>query len=257
MLWFGSGMVKSGAISIGDMTSFLLYTGYAGASLTGLSNVYSELMKAVGAGSRIFDMQDLTPKISPTVGLPVKSARGPIKFENVSFSYPTRPGVRIFDGLSFEIPQGSNVAIVGPSGGGKSTISSLLLRFYLPTEGKVKIDGTDVADMNVKSLRRRIGVVAQEPVLFSGTIAENIAYSKPHATRAEIIAVAQQANCQQFISTLPKGLETSVGARGTQLSGGQKQRIAIARALLKNPDILILDEGKNRQHVDYVWLNTC
>lgn len=246
MLWFGSGMVKSGAISIGDMTSFLLYTGYAGASLTGLSNVYSELMKAVGAGSRIFDMQDLTPKISPTVGLPVTSARGPITFENVSFSYPTRPGVRIFDGLNFEIPQGSNVAIVGPSGGGKSTISSLLLRFYLPTEGKIKIDGVDVTEMNVKSLRRRIGIVAQEPVLFSGTIAENIAYSKPHATRAEIIAAAQQANCQQFISTLPKGLETSVGARGTQLSGGQKQRIAIARALLKNPDILILDEGKSR-----------
>lgn len=236
-------MVKSGTISVGELTSFLLYTGYAGSSLTGISNVYSELMKGVGAASRLFDMQDAKPTISPTVGTPVKSARGPITFENVSFSYPTRPGVRIFDQLDFEIPQGSNVAIVGPSGGGKSTISSLLLRFYLPTKGTIKIDGVDISSMNIKSLRRRIGVVAQEPVLFSGTIAQNIAYSKPSATRAEIVAAARQANCQQFISSLPDGLETSVGARGTQLSGGQKQRIAIARALLKNPDILILDEG--------------
>lgn len=236
-------MVKSGAISIGELTSFLLYTGYAGASLTGLSNVYSELMKGAGAASRLFDIQDIKPTISPTIGIPVKSARGSITFENVSFSYPTRPGVRIFDNLDFEIPEGSNVAIVGPSGGGKSTISSLLLRFYLPTRGAVKIDGVDISQMNIKSLRRRIGVVAQEPVLFSGTIAQNIAYSKPSATRSEITAAAAQANCQQFVSSLPHGLDTHVGARGTQLSGGQKQRIAIARALLKNPDILILDEG--------------
>lgn len=240
-------MVKTGEISIGELTSFLMYTAYAGGSLVGLSNFYSELMKGVGAATRLFELQDRKPTISPTTGVQVKSARGPIRFENLSFSYPTRPGVSIFKNLHFEIPQGSNVAVVGPSGGGKSTISALLLRFYSPTQGTITIDGVDIASMNIKSLRRRIGLVAQEPVLFSGTIAENIAYGKPDATRAEIIAAARQANCQQFIGSLPAGLETSVGARGTQLSGGQKQRIAIARALIKNPDILILDEGMFQQ----------
>ncbi|KAH0538285.1 multidrug-resistance transporter mdr2 [Glutinoglossum americanum] len=242
LLYSGGQMVKSGAISIGDLSSFLMYTAYAGSSLVGLSSFYSELMKGVGAASRLFELQDRKPTIRSTVGTRVSSARGPIRFENVSFSYPTRPAVNIFDGLDFEIPQGTNVAIVGPSGGGKSTIASLLLRFYAPTAGTIKINGQDITTMNLKSLRRKIGLVAQEPVLFSGTIAENIAYAKPGATRAEIVAAARKANCQ-FISDFPDGLETTVGARGAQLSGGQKQRIAIARALVKDPDILILDEA--------------
>jgi putative ABC transport system ATP-binding protein len=199
-------------------------------------------MKGVGAASRLFELQDRKPTIPATLGTRVKSAQGPIKFSNVSFAYPTRPAVNIFEGLDFEIPSGTNVAIVGPSGGGKSTIGSLLLRFYNPTEGTISINGVDISKMNGKSLRRRIGMVGQEPVLMSGSIAENIAYGKPHATRSEIIAAARKANCQ-FISDFPDGLDTSVGARGAQLSGGQKQRIAIARALLKNPDILILDEA--------------
>ncbi|KAK2733946.1 ATP-binding cassette permease mdl1 [Onygenales sp. PD_40] len=242
LLYVGGGMVQSGAISIGDLTSFLMYTAYAGSSMFGLSSFYSELMKGVGAASRLFELQDRDPKISPTVGTKVISARGPIRFKNLEFSYPTRPAVTVFKGLDFEIPQGSNVAIVGPSGGGKSTIASLLLRFYNPTKGQILIDGKDIATMNVKSLRRKIGVVSQEPVLFSGTIADNISYGKPDATRADIIAAARKANCQ-FISDFPDGLDTHVGARGAQLSGGQKQRIAIARALVKNPDILILDEA--------------
>ncbi|CAL5872438.1 uncharacterized protein PFLUO_LOCUS6702 [Penicillium psychrofluorescens] len=242
LLYAGGSMVQSGAISIGELTSFLMYTAYAGSSMFGLSSFYSELMKGVGAASRLFELQDRQPTIHPTKGLKVESARGPIRFENVTFSYPTRPAVKIFKGLDFEIPQGTNVAIVGPSGGGKSTIASILLRFYSPTEGKVLIDGKDISGMNAKSLRRKIGVVAQEPVLFSGTISDNISYGRPHATRSEIIAAARQANCQ-FISDFPDGLDTHVGARGAQLSGGQKQRIAIARALIKEPDILILDEA--------------
>ena len=245
LLYIGGGLVQSGAISIGELTSFLMYTAYAGSSLFGLSGFWSELMKGVGAASRLFELQDRKPTISPTVGLPVHSARGAIRFENLSFSYPTRPAVRIFNNLDFEIPQGSNVAIVGPSGGGKSTIGSLLLRFYTPTQGSIKIDGVDLSTMNVKSLRRKIGVVSQEPVLFSGTIADNISYAKPDATRKQIIEAAQKANCR-FIEDFPDGLDTSVGPRGAMLSGGQKQRIAIARALVKNPDILILDEGKHQ-----------
>ncbi|EFR03264.1 ATP-dependent permease MDL2 [Nannizzia gypsea CBS 118893] len=242
LLYVGGGMVQSQAISIGELTSFLMYTAYAGSSLFGLSSFYSELMKGAGAASRLFELQDRRPKISPTVGDKVTSARGPITFKNVAFSYPTRPAVTIFKDLDFEIPQGSNVAIVGPSGGGKSTIASLLLRFYNPTQGQVLINGKDVATMNAKSLRRKIGIVAQEPVLFSGSIAENISYGKPDATRSQIIAAARKANCQ-FISDFPDGLDTNVGPKGAQLSGGQKQRIAIARALIKEPDILILDEA--------------
>jgi putative ABC transport system ATP-binding protein len=242
LLYVGGGMVSSGQITIGELTSFLMYTAYAGSSLFGLSSFYSELMKGVGAASRLFELQDRKPSISPTRGDKVASARGPIKFEGLTFAYPTRPAVKIFQDMNFEIPQGTNVAIVGPSGGGKSTIASLLLRFYTPSEGKILIDGKDISEMNVKSLRRKIGIVSQEPVLFSGTIAENIAYGKPNASRNEIIKAARQANCN-FISDFPDGLETAVGSRGTQLSGGQKQRIAIARALVKDPDILILDEA--------------
>lgn len=242
ILYIGGGMVQSGALTVGELTTFLMYTIYAGSSLFGLSGFWSELMKGVGAASRLFELQDRKPTISPTVGLPVKSARGNIAFRDITFSYPTRPAVTIFKNLDFQIPQGSNVAVVGPSGGGKSTIASLLLRFYIPTQGSISIDGTDISNMNVKQLRRKIGVVSQEPVLFSGTIADNISYAKPRATRAEIIAAARKANCK-FIEDFPDGLDTSVGPRGAQLSGGQKQRIAIARALVKNPDILILDEG--------------
>jgi len=259
LLYVGGGMVKSGAISIGELSSFLMYTAYAGSSMFGLSGFYSELMKGVGAASRLFELQDREPTMSPTKGEKVTSLRGPIEFQNVTFSYPTRPAVNIFQDLNFRIGSGTNVAIVAPSGAGKSTVASLLMRFYAPNTGTITIHGNDITSMNAKQLRRHIGYVGQEPVLFSGTVAENIAYGRPLATRAEIIRAAREANCQfigDFVSTLspvstrpsantfqPDGLETHVGARGTQLSGGQKQRIAIARALLKNPDILILDEA--------------
>lgn len=199
LLYVGGGMVKSGAISIGDLTSFLMYTAYAGSSLFGLSAFYSELMKGVGAASRLFELQDREPTISLTKGVPVNSARGNITFEKVAFSYPTRPAVKIFNDLDFTIQHGTNVAIVAPSGAGKSTVASLLLRFYSPTSGRILIGGNNILEMNVKQLRRKIGYVGQEPVLFSGTIAENIAYGRPAATRSEISTAAKQANCQ-FIS---------------------------------------------------------
>lgn len=242
LLYVGGGMVQQGSITIGELTSFLMYTAYAGSSLFGLSAFYSDLMKGVGAASRLFELQDRKPSISPTIGDPVTSLRGSIKFENVSFSYPTRPKVLIFRELNFEIQPGSNVAIVAPSGAGKSTVASMIMRFYVPNSGIISIAGKDIATMNAKQLRRKIGYVGQEPVLFSGTVAENIAYGRPKATRAEIVSAARRANCT-FIGDFPEGLETHVGPRGTQLSGGQKQRIAIARALLKQPDILILDEA--------------
>jgi putative ABC transport system ATP-binding protein len=229
-------------MTYGDLTSFMLYTVFAGSSLFGLSGFVGELAKGAGAATRLFELQDRDSGIHPSKGIRVKSARGPIKFSDVTFAYPTRPAVKIFNGVNFEIPSGSNVCIVGPSGGGKSTVASLLLRFYNLTSGSITINGVEISEMNAKSLRRRIGMVAQEPVLFSGTIAENIAYGVPDASRSEIVIAAQRANCQ-FVSDFPQGLDTEVGPRGAQLSGGQKQRVAIARAFLKNPDILILDEA--------------
>ena len=205
VLYVGGGMVKSGAISIGELSSFLMYTAYAGSSMVGLSGFWGEMMKGVGAASRLFELQDRNPTISPTKGEPVKSAQGPIEFKNVTFSYPTRPAVKIFEDLNFRIEQGTNVAIVAPSGAGKSTVASLLLRFYVPTKGTITIDGRDITKLNAKQLRRKIGFVGQEPVLFSGTIAENIAYGVPNATRAEIVAAARKANCQfigDFVSLI-------------------------------------------------------
>ncbi|KAK9333907.1 P-loop containing nucleoside triphosphate hydrolase protein [Lipomyces starkeyi] len=239
----GSQMVTSGAISIGDLSSFMMYAAYTGGSMFGLSSFYAELMKGVGAASRLFELEDRKPKIKATIGKPVPdNGRGVIEYKDIAFAYPTRPAVNIFDGLSFTIQPGKNVCIVGPSGGGKSTISQLLLRFYDPVKGQITINGEDIRTFNLKSLRRTIGTVSQEPVLFSGTIADNIAYGKLHATRAEIVAAARKANCD-FIQDFPDGLDTQVGSRGTQLSGGQKQRIAIARALIRDPAILILDEA--------------
>lgn len=242
ILGIGGQMVTAGDITIGELSSFLLYTGYVGSSLVGLSGCYSELMKGLGAATRLFELLDREPSIKSTVGFPIKQAKGIIRFEDVTFSYPTRPAINIFNGLTFEVQPGTNIAICGPSGGGKSTISSLLLRYYDVNVGKITVDGIDIRDYNLKQLRKQIAIVAQEPVLFSGSIAENIAYSDPNAPRSAILEAAKKANCS-FVADFPEGLETGVGTRGTQLSGGQKQRIAIARALLKNPSILILDEA--------------
>jgi ABC-type multidrug transport system, ATPase and permease components len=170
------------------------------------------------------------------------SIDGEIEFKNVSFAYPTRPDSLVFNGLSLKIEAGKTVALVGPSGSGKSTTVSMLERFYDPTSGSITLDGTDIRDINVQWLRDHIGLVAQEPILFARSIKENIAYGMKGATEQDIIDVAKSANAHDFIMQFPNGYETQVGDKGAQLSGGQKQRIAIARVLLKNPKILLLDE---------------
>ncbi|KAJ6779926.1 hypothetical protein PWT90_09323 [Aphanocladium album] len=242
MLTVGNSFIQSGAMTTGDLTAFVMYAMFAGTGMMDFFYTYTEIMRGSGAAQRLFELEDKKPRIPQSGGKRIQSAQGNVTFSNVHFAYPTRPDAKIFNGLDFEIPSGSNACIVGPSGRGKSTIGTLLQRFYDPVAGTIRIDGEDIAKMSVKSLRRKIGVVAQEPVLFSGTIAENIAYGVPGATEAEILHAAKVANCT-FIANLPKGLETQVGARGSQLSGGQKQRVAIARAVLKRPDILILDEA--------------
>ncbi len=245
-LGYGALLVARGNMSVGDLAAFALYADYANNAMYSLAGFYSELMKGSGAASRLFELIDRNPQINATVGEPVLSKpHGEIEFKNVSFSYPTRPKIQIFNELNFKIPANSNVCVVGPSGRGKSTITSLLLRYYDVTGGEILLDGKDISKYSVKSLRRHLGVVQQEPVLMSGSIRDNITYGikSEHVSEEEIIEAAKKANCHDFIDKFPDGYDTIIGPRGALLSGGQKQRISIARALIKNPAVLILDEA--------------
>lgn len=242
LLSIGAYMVSDGSLTFGELSSFIMYAAYSGSALSGLATFYSELMKGSGAAQRLFEIEERKSHVPLTVGQQLVQPRGDIEFQNVSFAYPTRPGVTIFNNMNMKIKAGSNVCIVGQSGGGKSTVLSLLLRFYDPTNGKITIGNQDIADVSAWDLRRHIGVVSQEPVLFNGTIAENIQYANPSASRDEVLQAAQQANCL-FLRDFPDGIDTQVGTRGAQLSGGQKQRIAIARAIIKRPAILVMDEA--------------
>ncbi|XP_023932001.1 ATP-binding cassette sub-family B member 10, mitochondrial-like isoform X2 [Lingula anatina] len=247
VFYVGSRMMHDSQITVGDLTSFLMYAFYIGISLSGMSSFYSELNRALGASTRIWEIIDKTPTIPISGGLiPSVPLAGNIVFKDVSFNYPTREDAVIFSGLDLQIPAGSVMAVVGPSGSGKSTLAGLFLRLYDPQKGSITLDGTDTTQLDPEWLRHQTGTVSQEPILFSSTVRENIAYGAvdpESVTMDDVIAAAKKANAHYFIQGFPQGYETVVGERGLMLSGGQRQRVAIARAILKNPKILLLDEA--------------
>ena len=233
-------------LEVSQLLTFLLYTAFIGASIAGLGEMYGKVQSTLGASERILEILDETPEPTyhePATGLTPTRIHGDIQYEHVAFSYPTRPDVPVLQDINFHIAAGEKIALVGPSGAGKSTIAGLLMQFYPLSGGRIVVDGHDVQDYDLTGLRRHIGIVPQETLLFGGTIRENIAYGRPNASDAEIIEAAQRANAWQFIQSFPEALDTVVGDRGIKLSGGQRQRVAIARAILKNPAILILDEA--------------
>lgn len=244
LLMMGTRLVSMGELTIGDLSSFMMYAVYTGSSVFGLGNFYTELMKGIGAAERVFELVEYKPKISNNLGRKVDSLDGDIVLEDIDFKYPSRPDSIIFEGLNLKIKQGENVCLVGPSGSGKSTVSQLLLRFYDPDHGKIAIGDNEISELNLNHYRSQLGYVQQEPLLFSGTIKENILFGKDNATEEEIQKAVKLSYASHFIKNLPDGLETKIGAsQSTQLSGGQKQRVSLARTLIRDPKILILDEA--------------
>lgn len=243
VLGYGAWLVMTEKnFNVGDLTAFLFYLGLLYTPIIRIVESNAVIQQAATSLEKIFTLLDTQPHIPENENLPqLPDLEGRVTFDSVSFAYrPQHPTLR---NLQFEVPPGQTYALVGPSGSGKTTVITLLARFYDPTEGSIRVDGKDIREFNVQSLRRQVGIVMQDNILFSGTIADNIKYGRPSATHEEVIEAAKAANAHDFISKLPQGYETWLGERGVQLSGGQRQRVAIARVILKNPRILILDEA--------------
>jgi len=245
VLWLGAQDVLSGRLSPGSLSQFVLYAVFAAGALGSLSEVWGEVQLAAGAAERLRELQEAKSLIKAPENpqqLPENSI-GSVSFENVCFSYPARPDEEALYNVDLVVNQGETVAIVGPSGAGKSTIFGLVTRFYDPKSGKVLIDGVDIKQLDPKHLRDRLALVPQDPVLFSTSILENIRFGRPGASKEDVQAAAVAARVDEFVASLPEGMDEQVGERGTKLSGGQRQRIAIARAILRDAPILLLDEA--------------
>ncbi|RKH46721.1 ATP-binding cassette domain-containing protein [Corallococcus sp. AB049A] len=243
VFWYGGRLVVDGELSVGALTSFLIYTMLVAVSMGSLADLWADFMRASGAAERVFELMDREPAIPAAEGERPATVEGRVELRGVHFAYPTRPDVPVLQGIDLTVNAGEVVAVVGSSGAGKSTLAALMSRFYDPLQGELRLDGRPLKSLDPSWLRRNVGMVAQEPLLFSCSIADNIRYGRPDATDAEVEAAARAANAHDFIQRFPDGYRTEVGERGVQLSGGQKQRVAIARAVLKDPRILILDEA--------------
>lgn len=242
MLWLGVLFVSENKMSIGDLVSFIAYTGFIGAAIASLGNYYSEIAAAIGATERIREILSTDSEHDIFSDATVE-IEGNIQFDNVTFAYPTRKDTDVLKQMDMQIRAGQSVALVGQSGAGKSTIIQLIMKFYDVDSGSILIDGKKIEIFEHLALRKNMAIVPQEIILFGGTIRENILYGKPNATDEELLHAANMSNSLEFIDRFTEGFETIVGERGVKLSGGQKQRIAIARAILKDPKILILDEA--------------